>query len=97
VAADGRSEKKMKLPDPPLVSSPARNDVRRRWIGRKVRISKRHLNFKSRKPEDDTKKEEWKALGVGTVLDVGRAMWLFVHWSSGVKEQVHKMDIDVVK
>jgi hypothetical protein len=65
--------------------SPARSDVRRCWIGARVRFQKRHwIN------------EQYKQAGEGTVLDVGVAGWFRIAWDKGFIEEQNKVDLEVL-
>lgn len=89
------------IPDPPLVQLPARKDVRRRWIGRYVRFSRKL--FVEISPEDpdirerQIRQKEYNSLGYGIILDVGRSGWFLIQWQNGTKNQQHKSALDFYK
>ena len=72
------------LPELSLMHNPARLDVRRRWIGARVRYHKRHwVN------------ELLKLAGEGTVLDVGVAGWFRIAWDGGSVDEQNKLDLEI--
>lgn len=88
------------IPNPPLVRNPAALPVRTRWIGRLVRMGRRHL--KEPDPNDPefeqiiSRQAEYRDRGVGQVLDVGISSWFLVRWSNGQENQEWKKDLDIV-
>jgi hypothetical protein len=88
------------LPNPPLVGNPARRDVRRRWIGKRVRYQARHLRpphpFHPDRDRVLKDQELWRRRGVGTILDVGRAGWFLIRWQNGDEQQDNKIDVERV-
>lgn len=87
------------LPDPALVHLPASAEIRRKWIGRFVRIGARHMN----EPDDCDPRAEvyrenqigYRERGVGEVLDVGTVSRFMIRWSNGLVEEHAKKDLDV--
>jgi hypothetical protein len=65
------------LPSPPLIHLPASAEIRRKWIGRYVRIGARHMNEPDvRNPRAEVYRENqigYRERGVGEVLDIGTA------------------------
>ena len=73
----------VELPDPPLVRNPARADVRRRWIGQRVRYQLRHLqplrtNHPDRerilKDQDPASTRDWCNTGCRTIWMVSNPL-----------------------
>ena len=98
----GRSPKYMTpsiLPDPPRAHLPASDAVRRRWIGRFVRMGRRHMQEPHpRHPEAARIRRDqagYRACGVGEILDVGLRGWFLVRWENDLQEEQNKVDLDV--
>jgi hypothetical protein len=90
----------VELPDPPLVRSPARADVRRRWIGRRVRYQLRHMRPAHINHPDRERilkdQELRRQRGIGVILDVGRSGWFLIRWQNGEEKQDNKIDVEVL-
>lgn len=87
------------IPDPPLAGIPARRDVRWRWIGRFVRVARRHFSEPHpQHPERENilaQQAEQRTMGVGEVLDVGKSGWFYIRWSDGKEFEFHKSDLEI--
>ena len=84
----------MNLPEPSLMANPATQAVRERWIGKKIRIHRKHLNYIPESEAELNQRNRWIEMGTGTILDVGKAMWFKVKWNDGTIEDIHKSDIE---
>ena len=87
------------IPDPPLVQSPAARRVRFEWIGRFVRISRRHMKAPHPRDPDAERhlanQAEYRERDVGEVLDVGVSGWFLIRWSNGTENQEWKKDLEI--
>jgi hypothetical protein len=68
----------MNLPEPSLMTQPAATTVRKRWVGKKIKIHKKHLNYTPKSEKELNQRNRWIEMGTGTILDVGKAMWFRV-------------------
>lgn len=93
--------KKLVIPNPPLMPRPARADVRERWIGRYVRFAPKLFADPDSHDPDRTeilqRQSHYRHLGVGEVLDVGRAGLFLIRWQDGTIQEQAKPSLDFYK